>query len=472
MPAKPGGPILYGTTATPFRADGKGLDAVFDVVAFNYDIGWALRHGHLANLRAKSIDIGLDLTAVRTRGGDFVDADLDKAMREIPTVQLIVAQWAAHAEGRKTIAFLPSVALAIETAEEFEAAGVASAVIHGCHGHARAPCHPRRLQGRPHPGSSATAPSPPRASTSRPSSACCCAARRSPPGSTPRWPAAARASSRARPTALLLDLVGSTQQHSLITAKDLLGVHVLLEGQTATEALELQEQTEAVERAETFRQMEMEMRDATERMLDVDPLGRPKGQRYVWEHRPIAGCQARWETYGKDHAVALRPNTHRSGPHHGDKRYPWIAAAFTAGEPPFVIHTGKLQQVIDKAERWLDGNGGIRPASTPDDPASPKQQGFLRALGYDGNVREVDRRDAGKHITRLMREHTAAAVEAAQAITPEDLAGRLAGGTTPRAARPQARPVLHPRRRHGRASQHRRRRRKPAGSSCFQDVAS
>lgn len=126
-------PLILGFTATPERHDKKSkLDDVFDEIVYAKSIEEMIRSGYLCNLRALRLEVDeLDLSEVRKSAGDFVAEDLGRAMDEADAVDDIVAGYMQHAEGRKTIAFLPTVALSKETAESFRAAGVAAGHVDG-----------------------------------------------------------------------------------------------------------------------------------------------------------------------------------------------------------------------------------------------------------------------------------------------------------------------------------------------------
>lgn len=115
---KPGGPFLYGTTATPKRGDGQGLDDVFDEIVFTYDILWGIRAGYLCDIRGKRITVeGLDITKVKTSRGDYQAGDSGRALSEAGAPWAIAQAIVEHARDRLTLAFLPTVATAEETAE-------------------------------------------------------------------------------------------------------------------------------------------------------------------------------------------------------------------------------------------------------------------------------------------------------------------------------------------------------------------
>lgn len=125
-------PLLIGVTATPDRGDGKGLDALFDQIVFNYDLLWGIRAGYLADVRAVEVKLAdLHLEDVTVRQGDYAEGELGAAMTEANAPRHILRAWKEHASDRLTLAFMPTVANAIEVAAEFAAAGIAATSVHG-----------------------------------------------------------------------------------------------------------------------------------------------------------------------------------------------------------------------------------------------------------------------------------------------------------------------------------------------------
>lgn len=111
---------LLGVTATPDRTDEAALGKVFASVAFVYEITDAINDGWLVPIRQQSVEVaGLDFSSVRTTAGDLNGKDLaaimeyEKNLHEIahPTIEL--------ARGRKTIVFAASVAHAERLCEIF-----------------------------------------------------------------------------------------------------------------------------------------------------------------------------------------------------------------------------------------------------------------------------------------------------------------------------------------------------------------
>lgn len=128
----PDGPLLFGVTATPDRGDGKGLDDLFDEVVAAYDILWGIRAGYLSDIRGISVRLaGFDAKSLKVRGGDYVAGQSGQMLTEANAPAEVLDAWNAHAHGRKTLIFTPTVALAQEMADVFEADGVPAAMVSG-----------------------------------------------------------------------------------------------------------------------------------------------------------------------------------------------------------------------------------------------------------------------------------------------------------------------------------------------------
>jgi superfamily II DNA or RNA helicase len=126
------GPLLLGVTATPDRGDGKGLDDLFDEIVWNYDILWGIRSGFLADLQAKRIVLShLDMSGVKTRRGDFDAGQSGAALEDAQAPQVIVKSWQEHAKDRQTLVFTPTVSLAEHVADEYRRVGVKAAMLSG-----------------------------------------------------------------------------------------------------------------------------------------------------------------------------------------------------------------------------------------------------------------------------------------------------------------------------------------------------
>jgi superfamily II DNA or RNA helicase len=73
--------VVIGVTATPDRADEEALGQIFDQVAFDYEILDAIKDGWLVPIEQQMVSVsGLDFSSVRTTAGDLNGADLEKIM--------------------------------------------------------------------------------------------------------------------------------------------------------------------------------------------------------------------------------------------------------------------------------------------------------------------------------------------------------------------------------------------------------
>jgi len=77
---------IIGLTATPYRMDSgmlhRGDGALFDDVCYDYSVLDAIKEGYLCNLITKNTRLELDTSGVHTRGGEFIQAELQEAVDE------------------------------------------------------------------------------------------------------------------------------------------------------------------------------------------------------------------------------------------------------------------------------------------------------------------------------------------------------------------------------------------------------
>lgn len=127
-----GGPLLLGVTATPDRGDGKGLDDLFDEITWTYDILWGINAGFLCDIRAKRIVLDkLDLSDVKVRRGDYEAGAAGEALHDAEAALFIVKAWREHASDRQTLVFTPTVEFAHEVADEYRHHGVVARALSG-----------------------------------------------------------------------------------------------------------------------------------------------------------------------------------------------------------------------------------------------------------------------------------------------------------------------------------------------------
>jgi superfamily II DNA or RNA helicase len=132
---------ILAVTATPARADGKGLGKWFDRVSYRMGIKEGIDGGYLAPLRGVRVELQIDLSEVKiARNGDYDDTDLGRVLDTDSAREHIVRKWTEMVGpgsedggpgGRFTAAFSPTVAAAEHLAAEFERAGVSAGVVSG-----------------------------------------------------------------------------------------------------------------------------------------------------------------------------------------------------------------------------------------------------------------------------------------------------------------------------------------------------
>lgn len=110
-----------GVTATPDRADEEALGKVYDEVAFVYEIVDAIRDGWLVPIRQRSVVVNsLDYAKVRTTAGDLNQGDLAEVMEYEENLQKVAGPAMDLAAWRKTLVFATSVAHAERLCEIFD----------------------------------------------------------------------------------------------------------------------------------------------------------------------------------------------------------------------------------------------------------------------------------------------------------------------------------------------------------------
>lgn len=98
---------VIGFTATPFRLDSGMLheskNAVFTDIAFEASIRELIEAGYLARIISKKTDTELDVSGVGIRGGEFIAAELEKAVDQDDINQAVVNEICKKATDRKSL---------------------------------------------------------------------------------------------------------------------------------------------------------------------------------------------------------------------------------------------------------------------------------------------------------------------------------------------------------------------------------
>lgn len=128
---RPGGPLVVGFTATPDRADGKGLGWVFEEIVFEKTLWEMILDGYLVDIRAVQVRLDVDLDACKTRGGDWVDSDLGAAMLVGGAPGRVAEAYATLAGERRGVVFTPTIELAQACASELRLRGISAEAVWG-----------------------------------------------------------------------------------------------------------------------------------------------------------------------------------------------------------------------------------------------------------------------------------------------------------------------------------------------------
>lgn len=105
--------LHIGFSATPVRGDHVRLDDIYSKIIFQRDIKWGIQHGYLSDIYCLRVNIGYDLSKVRTRMGDYAPGELEEAMEG--TADAIAEAYQKYAKGA-TLIFSVSVRQANEIA--------------------------------------------------------------------------------------------------------------------------------------------------------------------------------------------------------------------------------------------------------------------------------------------------------------------------------------------------------------------
>lgn len=123
--------LLVGFTATPKRGDGTGLEMVFQDIVFSRSLPEMVDAGYLVPLAGYRVETKVDLSRVRTRMGDFVNAQLSKEVNIGERNALIVDVFLRYLRDKPTLCFCVDVEHAYHVAEEFAARGISATALTG-----------------------------------------------------------------------------------------------------------------------------------------------------------------------------------------------------------------------------------------------------------------------------------------------------------------------------------------------------
>ena len=123
-------------TATPARADGKGLgrhaDGVADAMVEGPPMRWLIEQGFLTDYRMVCVETQLQLLEENIgASGDWSTAQLREADKKSTIVGDTIAEYKKWAMGRLCVTFTSNTETAVEITRAFQAAGIRAATLTG-----------------------------------------------------------------------------------------------------------------------------------------------------------------------------------------------------------------------------------------------------------------------------------------------------------------------------------------------------
>jgi superfamily II DNA or RNA helicase len=120
---------VIGLTATPYRSDRKQLGSYYQHIACEIGLGRLIREGWLSRIVVRCVPCDVDLSGVRTSGGDYRDDDLGE--RISPHIDALARLLKEHASDRRTVVFTPLIQTAKDFAEACNRIGLRATYASG-----------------------------------------------------------------------------------------------------------------------------------------------------------------------------------------------------------------------------------------------------------------------------------------------------------------------------------------------------
>ncbi|MBR4383025.1 MAG: DEAD/DEAH box helicase [Selenomonadaceae bacterium] len=123
--------FLLGVTATPQRTGGITLCDVFQSMVESLSVNELIARGNLTPFKYFAPNIGVDLTSVREKFGEFVTDDIEEIMADKKIIGGIVEHYKKLASGKQAICYCVNVRHSKSVAEAFNLAGIPAAHVDG-----------------------------------------------------------------------------------------------------------------------------------------------------------------------------------------------------------------------------------------------------------------------------------------------------------------------------------------------------
>lgn len=122
---------VIGLTATPQRTDGKGLDDTYSAIIQGPSIRQLINAGYLSDYEIFAPPSTIDLSAIKTRMGDYDKRELEQTMDKPTITGDAVATYKKHAHGKRCVVMCVSIRHAEHVMQSYQAAGVPAEMIEG-----------------------------------------------------------------------------------------------------------------------------------------------------------------------------------------------------------------------------------------------------------------------------------------------------------------------------------------------------
>lgn len=120
---------VLGVTATPDRGDMRNLGSYFESLAYEYTLPKAIKNGYLSPIKALTIPLELDLSAVSMQSGDFKASEVGTALD--PYLEQIADEMLKYCIDKKTVVFLPLVKTSQKFRDILNEKGFKAAEVNG-----------------------------------------------------------------------------------------------------------------------------------------------------------------------------------------------------------------------------------------------------------------------------------------------------------------------------------------------------
>lgn len=126
----PGLKVLV-VTATPIRADGRGLIEVVDEVAFMVTFDELIDEGYLVRPQLYEVHLDVDASDLEVRDGDFTAGSLGRVLNTEAVMKIAFDEWYALAGDQQTLIYTATVEQAENVADYWRSMGIAAEHVSG-----------------------------------------------------------------------------------------------------------------------------------------------------------------------------------------------------------------------------------------------------------------------------------------------------------------------------------------------------